>query len=212
MGRRSNRADGSNTETRRSRDDRDGRGDDITGNAPFDDLLDRFSSTDELLANTNQTLEQIERDQAALADLMAQLNELLGADSDPERLRRTDRPVVSDAIVEPQEEATDEITVPRDGSLSNVRLSWPQGSAQTIGIGLVGVDGESLVPFGPSGAKYIALDNVTVPFELDYGVEKGQTLTVRYVNNRVASDPNDPAEVQALTAYPSAVLTFTEGF
>lgn len=173
-------------------------------------ILDRFTSVDDLLRETNSTLEQTVNVNQALAANIGALAEALGEDVELSDFAAKERPVVSDAIVEPGERETDEIEVPSDGRLTDVRLSFPQGSAQSIGIGLKGRDGESLVPFGPPGAEFIALDNTVEEFELDYDVQKGETVTVRYINNREATNPDDPDEIEELTAFPSAVVTFTE--
>ena len=173
-------------------------------------ILDRFTSVDDLLRETNSTLEQTVSANQELAANVGALAEALGEDVDLSDFAAKERPVVSDAIVEPGERETDEIEVPSDGRLTDVRLSFPQGSAQSIGIGLKGRDGESLVPFGPPGAEFIALDNTVEQFRLDYDVQKGETVTVRYINNREAADPDDPDEIEELTAYPSAIVTFTE--
>ena len=170
-------------------------------------ILDRFTSVDDLLRETNSTLEQTVAVNEALAANIGSLAEALGEDVDLSDFAAAELPIVSDAIVEPGEQVTDEIVVPEDSVLTDVRLSFPQGSAQSVGIGVVGRDGESLVPFG--GGQFIALDNTVETFELNYDVQKDETITVRYVNNREADDPNDPAEIQELTAFPSAVVTFT---
>ena len=174
-------------------------------------ILDRFTSVDDLLRETNSTLEQTVSTNQSLAANIGALAEALGEDVKLSDFGAEELPVVSDAIVEPGERVTDEITVPANGRLTDIRLSFPQGSAQSIGIGLKGRDGESLVPFGPPGAEFIALDNTVETFELDYDVQKDETVTVRYINNREADNPDDPEEVEELTAFPSAVVTFTRG-
>jgi len=174
-------------------------------------ILDGFTSVDNLVRETNQMLQQTLSTNQALAQNVGALADALGEDVDLSDFAAEELPVVSDAIVEPGEEIEDEINVPEDGIITDVRLSFPQGSAQSIGIGLEGRDGESLVPFGPSGAKFIALDNTVEKFNLNYDVQKGETVTVRYINNREATDPDDPEEIEELTAFPSAIVTFRRG-
>jgi len=191
------------TGDRHTRSNSRGGGESITARQ----ILDRFTSVDDLLRETNSTLEQTVAVNEALAANIGSLAEALGEDVDLSDFAAAELPIVSDAIVEPGEQVTDEIVVPEDSVLTDVRLSFPQGSAQSVGIGVVGRDGELLVPFG--GGQFIALDNTVETFELNYDVQKDETITVRYVNNREADDPNDPDEIQELTAFPSAVVTFT---
>ena len=79
--------------------------------------------------------------------------------------------------------------------------------AQSIGIGIEGVDGENLVPYGPDQTRFIALDDKVYDISLDYDVRKGETLTVRFANNRSVGEDDDPED---LVAFPSAILIVTE--
>lgn len=163
---------------------------------PASGLLDLFTDVDDLLREVNDTLQGLSANQAAVGELLADMT-----NREIDLPNRNDLPLVSAEVVSTTAGiVTDEIEVPKDGILSEVSLTWPQGSNQSVGIGVVGVDGESLVPYGPADHKFIALDDVTKDFDLDYAVSKGETLTVRYVNNRNVDED----------AYPSAILTITE--
>jgi len=173
-----------------------GGGGDITAQG----ILDRFTSVDNLIEETNDTLADVAQTQVAIAEV---LSEMSGAElSLPSR---NTLPLYSDAVVDAGESDTHEVEIPKDGKLTKVWLTFPQGANQSIGIGVEGVDGESLIPFGPSGYNFIALDGTSVDFDLDYRVQKGETITVNYVNNR------NPESGDDLEAFPSAILIVTEG-
>ena len=53
---------------------------------------------------------------------------------------------------------------------------------------------ESLIPAGPKDAKYIALNDTTVTFNLDDSVLKNREYTIRFANN----DPNNDHFVNVL--------------
>ena len=163
-------------------------------------ILDRFTSVDNLIEETNDTLADVAQTQVAIAELLAEMS-----DTELSLPSRNELPLYSDAIVAAGESETDEVEMPKDGKLTKVWLTFPQGSNQSIGIGIEGVDGESLIPYGPSGYNFIALDGTSIDFDLDYRVQKGETLTVKYVNNRNPDNGDD------LEAFPSAILIVTEG-
>lgn len=178
-------------------------GDTTEGGIAASGVLDAFTDVDNILrevqntlSETNDTLQSLSANQSAVAELLADMTNQEVDVGYTSELSLVSAEVVpaSGSVVE------DEIRVPEDGILSQVYLTWPQGSNQSIGIGVVGVDGESLVPFGPANHKFIALDDVTVDFDLQYPVSEGETLTVRYVNNRNADED----------AYPSVILVITE--
>lgn len=115
----------------------------------------------------------------------------------------TELPLVSSAVVPQGDTANEDIRVPKDGRLTDVYLSFPAGANQSLAMGIRGVDNESLIPYGPKDHKYIALSDTVVQFSLDYRVEKGENLTVEYVNNRPPENDED--------GFLTAILVVTEG-
>jgi len=176
---------------------RGGGGDSINAQA----ILDRFTSVDNLIEETNDTLADVAQTQVAISEVLSEMSDVeLSLPS------RNELPLYSDVVVDAGESETHEVEMPKDGKLTKVWLTFPQGANQSIGIGVEGVDGESLIPFGPSGYNFIALDGTSIDFDLDYRVQKGETITVNYVNNR---DPDSDSD--DLEAFPSAILIVTEG-
>ncbi len=162
-------------------------------------VIDIFTRMDRLLENANDTLSDISSKQDTIVNM-------IGGDSTHRRIGgRNELPLYSDAIIDPGEKDEDSVKIPKDGKLIKVILTFPQGSNQSVGIGVKGVDGESLVPFGPAGYNYVALSGDSVTFNFDYDVQKGESLTVKYVNNR------DPDRGDEFTAFPSAILVMEEG-
>lgn len=178
-------------------------------------LLDRFTTVDEKLEETNDALRTVVRTNQAIAQALSSL-----AGEDVDIPSQNDLPLVADAVIQPQladgvtepgdydgnTEAAD-LNIPRDGVISQVFLSFPAGANQSIGVGLLGRDEEALIPYGPSGVRYVALDDKTVDFNLDYDVDKGESVTARFINERVAETEQ---EIDELTAYASAIVVVTE--
>jgi hypothetical protein len=133
---------------------------------------------------------------------------------------RNDLPLVADAVIEPAladgvtepsdydgNTASETLIMPRDGYISEVVLVFPAGANQSVGIGVDGVNDESLVPFGPAGVNYIALDDQSIDFSLDYDVNNDEEIEVRFINSRVAETQD---EIDTLSAYASALITVSE--
>lgn len=168
-------------------------------------ILDRFTSVDDKLDETVDVLQDVVQTNAVLIDALADIT-----DVDITRPERNDRPLVAAESIEPEDTVTTELTVPNDGYVSDVYLSFPTGANQSVGIGVVGTDGEALVPFGPSEVDYIALDGETVDFELDYNVQDDETITVRFANSRSVPDDATEEEIAELTTFATAVVVVTE--
>jgi hypothetical protein len=118
----------------------------------------------------------------------------------PPEFAQSDLPLVDAQLVEQGGEVSNDVTVPKDGYLTHVYLDFPSGANQSLGIGVRGADDESLVPYGPKGFKYVALNDTTIDFTPNYRVEKGDNLTVEYVNNRPVDEPG----------YLTTILVVTE--
>lgn len=188
-----------------------------SGNDTGDDepFIDRYTGVDEQLEVLINEMRDLGRTNAELATAIAGLS-----GTELELPERNDLPLVADAVIEPQvsddvsppseydgNTETVDLSIPTDGTVSQVYLSFPAGANQSIGIGIVGTSQESLVPFGPSGVKYVALDDKTVEFSFDYAVSDDETVTARFINERVAETAD---EIEDLTAYASAIVVVTE--
>lgn len=188
---------------------RDGRG---QGTTRAQGPLDRFTEVDDLLRETNNTLTTLDSTVRSLAEAIDDQTDI-----EIELPVQNELPLVADAVIAPDVTAgsgldTDnteqfDLNIPRSGRVTRVLLAFPQGANQSVGIGVAGADGQQLIPFGPSGTKFVALDGETVEFELDYPVEKGETVTVNFVNTRQAETEQ---EVEDLTAFANAIVTVTE--
>lgn len=166
-------------------------------------VLDLFTDVDDLLREVNETLTSMDDTLGSVSDNQVALGNVLNrlTEEDADLPSRIDRPLVDDETVQQGETVENDIEVPKDGRLTQVYLSFPEGANQSLGIGVRGVNEESLVPFGPKGHKFIALDDRVVSFDLDYRVEKGEKLSVEYVNNRPVDEEG----------YLTAILVVTEG-
>lgn len=147
-------------------------------------ILDRFTSVDDLIEQTNQTLSELEQTQRALATALDEQTEL---EVEVEQRNQNELPYDLSQVV-PEDTPTNspetvEFEVPKDGTLTRVLFGWPDGAQQALGIGLRGTQGEQLIPRGPSPTQFTGLNDKTVTYEQDYPVQSGETLTVRYANN-----------------------------
>lgn len=190
--------------------------DDVDASGLLDgDVLDQFTTIDERLSETEQALTEVVKVNRSIADALA-----AATGQDVDLPTKADRPLVADAVIEPQladgvsepsgydgNEVVDELSIPTNGTVTRITPVFPQGANQSIGIGIDGTDGENLVPFGPPGVNYLALDDQAPDFNLDYDASKEETLTARFINERVAQDQQ---EIDELTAYASAIVVVTE--
>jgi len=178
-------------------------------------FLDQFTDVDEQLEAVVDQLEAVGRTNTALAEAVAALT-----DAEIDLPSRVDRPLVADAVIEPAladgvtepddyDGNTETVTleIPRSGYISEVVLVFPAGASQSVGVGIEGVNDESLVPFGPSDVNYIALDDQSIDFSLDYDVAEGEEIEVNFINAREAQTTDAIAD---LTAYASSVITVSE--
>lgn len=198
-----------NARGNRARSTRSGSG---GGDEPF---FDRLTDIDDQLEDANDALQAVTRTNKAVAEALSALS---GVELDLPS--RNDLPLVADAVIEPAlaggvtepsdydgNTASETLIVPRDGYVSEVVLVFPAGANQSIGIGVDGVNDESLVPFGPAGVNYIALDDESIDFSLDYDVNNDEEIEVRFINSRVAETQD---EIDTLSAYASALITVSE--
>jgi hypothetical protein len=152
-------------------------------------LLDRFTSVDDVLRSVDDTVASLNRN---VRELSQALDEQTGLDIDvtqtPPAERSYDLSQVVPANTSANQPVTDEFNIPADGTITRILLGWPDGAQQAVGIGVDGVNGESLIPAGPKDSRYVALNDKVVPFNLDDSVSKNDTYTVRFANN---DDTND---------------------
>lgn len=196
---------------RRSRGRSGGSDDDLS----LSGILDRFTSIDEKVDDLTGEVKELAETNRAIAEVLSGMG-----GSEVSLPSSNDLPLVADAVIQPAladgvtepndydgNTETVDLEIPRDGYISQVYLSFPAGANQSIGVGLVGRDQESLIPYGPAGVNYVALDDKTVEFSLDYDVDDDESVTFRFINQRVAQSQGD---VDDLTAYASGIVVVTE--
>lgn len=152
-------------------------------------VIDRFTDLDELLRDTNQTLQQVAQTQAALAAAIdAGTEQDLGVGD----VERSEYPFDFSTAVPPETGVGDPVTkafeAPYEGTLTEVVIGFPSGTQQAVGFGLDGPDGSRLVPQGPSGTRFVGFDNEVIRFGLSEPVEKNASFEIRFANN----DVNNP--------------------
>jgi len=184
----------SNDRHSRSRGGGDGRQDSINANA----LLDRFTDIDDLIRDTNRTLQQVAQTQQALAQAIDDGTEFeLNL---PEESEASEFPFdFSTSVPEfpearPEDPLAEVFETPKDGTLTDVLIGYPSGTQQAVGVRLEGVDGESLIPRGPSGAQFVAFDDEVIRFNLNEPIQKNEEITIKFANN----DEENPHFVNVL--------------
>ena len=178
----------------RSRGGGDGRQDSINASA----LLDRFTDIDDLLRETNSTLQQVAQTQQALAQAIDDGTEFeLNL---PEESGASEFPFDFSTLVPefpaagPDDPLVEVFETPKDGTLTEVLIGYPSGTQQAVGVRLEGVDGESLIPRGPSGAQFVAFDDEVIRFNLNEPIQKNEEITIKFANN----DEENPHFVNVL--------------
>lgn len=150
--------------------------------------FDRPTSADDILRDLDGTVETLGRSVSALVD---SLDEQTALDVDVTQTPPAERPynfsqtIPADTPLNQPE--TEEWEIPHDGTVTKVILGWPDGAQQAAGIGVRGTQGESLIPAGPSGVKFLGLNDKVLTFSLDDGVRKDESYTFRFAN----TDPDN---------------------
>ncbi len=178
----------------RSRGGGGGRQDSISASA----ILDRFTDIDDLIRDTNRTLQQVAQTQQALAQAIDDGTEFeLNL---PEESEASEFPFdFSTSVPEfpearPEDPLVEVFETPKDGTLTDVLIGYPSGTQQAVGVRLEGVDGESLIPRGPSGAQFVAFDDEVIRFNLNEPIQKNEEITIKFANN----DEENPHFVNVL--------------
>ena len=166
----------------------------VTANA----LLDRFTDIDDLIRDTNRTLQQVAQTHQALAQASDDGTEFeLNL---PEESEASEFPFdFSTSVPEfpaarPEDPLVEVFETPKDGTLTDVLIGYPSGTQQAVGVRLEGVDGESLIPRGPSGAQFVAFDDEVIRFNLNEPIQKNEEITIKFANN----DEENPHFVNVL--------------
>ena len=166
----------------------------VTANA----LLDRFTDIDDLIRDTNRTLQQVAQTQQALAQAIDDGTEFeLNL---PEESEASEFPFdFSTSVPEfpaarPEDPLVEVFETPKDGTLTDVLIGYPSGTQQAVGVRFEGVDGESLIPRGPSGAQFVAFDDEVIRFNLNEPIQKNEEITIKFANN----DEENPHFVNVL--------------
>lgn len=151
-----------------------------SGDTPEAQLRDRLTGVDDTLRALEATVDTLDNTVNALVDS-------LDSQTAPAE-RPYDLSQVIPADTPTNDPETDTWTIPRDGTVTKLILGWPDGTQQAAGIGLRGKDGESLVPAGPKGSKFVALNDKVLTFNLADAVAKNDTYTFEFVNTDEEND------------------------
>ena len=161
-------------------------------------LLDRFTDIDDLIRDTNRTLQQVAQTQQALAQAIDDGTEFeLNL---PEESEASEFPFDFSTLVPefpdapPNDPLVEVFETPKDGTLTDVLIGYPSGTQQAVGVRLEGVDGESLIPRGPSGAQFVAFNDEVIRFNLNEPIQKNEEITIKFANN----DEENPHFVNVL--------------
>ena len=175
---------------RRRRGRSDGsRNDSIPANQVLGGILDRFTSVDEILSRLDQTVSSLDSN---VRELTSALNEQTDLSIEVTQSAKEERAYDFSQVVESasseNDPQTDTFDIPHDGEITKVVIGWPDGAQQAVGVGVSGVDGESLIPAGPTGARYVALNDKVLEFELSDTVSKGEQYNLQFANNDETED------------------------
>ena len=172
----------------RSRGGGGGRQDSISASA----ILDRFTDIDDLIRDTNRTLQQVAQTQQALAQALDD-----GTDFEldlPEETTESEFPFDFSTLVPefPDAPANDPLVETfnstKDGTLTEIIVGYPSGTQQAVGVRVEGPDGEALIPRGPSGTQFIAFNDEVLRFRVNVPLEKNETITIKFANNDDVED------------------------
>lgn len=137
--------------------------------------LDRLTSVDELLAETNQLLRQLAADPGQRSGGESAHN------ADPTFPFEFSRVVT--AGTRQADPATETFTAPSDGTVRAVIVGWPPGTQQAVGFGLKLKSGEALIPRGPSEASFVGYEDQTIEYEINKSMAEGEKADLRFINN-----------------------------
>lgn len=156
----------------------------------MDDWLDQLTTVDESLRSIHSTIEE---------DLIPPVVGI--ANSVDEDRTRSFQLEFSEEI-DPSTTTADPVevtrTVPFGGRITTFFVGWPDGTQNAAGIQLERNEGERLFPRNKED-QFIALNDVSHPFDLRAPVNKGEDLTVKFTN----ADTNE-------SHFLNAVVTVTE--
>ena len=172
----------------RSRGGGGGRQDSISASA----ILDRFTDIDDLIRDTNRTLQQVAQTQQALAQAIDDGTEFelnLPEDSEASEFPFDFSTLVPEFPDAPPDDPLVEVfEAPKDGTLTEILVGYPSGTQQAVGVRVEGPDGEALVPRGPSGTQFIAFNDEVLRFRVNVPLEKNETITIKFANNDDVED------------------------
>lgn len=164
-------------------------------NAPDDDsisargILDRFTSIDNLVRETNESLRQITQTNLAMVEA---LEEFSGIELEVGTRSKSEYPYDMSEVVPSATERSDPqietFSVPKDSTLVRVIIGWPDGAQQAVGAGVRTPDDARLVPRGPGQRDYLAFNDKVLTFDVNEPVHKSEELKVRFINNDPEND------------------------
>lgn len=138
-------------------------------------LLDRFTSVDEQLTALTEEVQETNR----LLRRVANQGQDAGGFGEalPYNLSKDIPPNTTF-----DNEATTELAVPYDGTMTHVIIGWSRGCNFAAGVRVARGSGQDIIPAGTADAPYVAWDDVTIPFAVDVSVSKGEVIRAEFVN------------------------------
>lgn len=157
----------------------------------MDGPIDQFTEVDERLESIQTT---IGNEIAPTLDAIA--NGVGGGESRSFQLEFSEEIEAGTTSADPVEVVRE---IPFDGRVTTFFCGWPDGTQNTAGIRLERNEGEGLFPRN-KGDQFVALNDVSHPFDLRVPVAEGEDLVVKFTN----ADTNE-------AHFLNAVVTVTEG-
>lgn len=151
-------------------------------------LLDRFTSIDEKLKETNDHLRKLRKQNDKLDSLISAINQ---SGSFPDvaapRTAYIDLSHYVSADVATDDPETEDRSVPFDGEITSIIIGFNDGSSGKAGLGLdlENVDGsteDKLFPFNEDD-DYFAVNDFSEKLDAGFTVSGSQTLVGRFANN-----------------------------
>jgi len=161
----------------------------MTAQQVLSGFLDRFTSVDELLQQLDQTVSSLDTNVRNLSEALDEQTDLeIEVTQENQSARAYDYSTVVASTTSEASPETVSFNIPSAGTVTKAVVGWPDGAQQAVGVGVKGVDGESLIPAGPSGARYVALNDKVLEFPLNDQVSKGESYTIEFANNDSEQD------------------------
>lgn len=165
----------------------------MSGSGP----LDRITSIDNEIETLQDDVHSVISQLQTTNELLAGIADQLGADDDLDpfsELYSYDLSHVVDADTTRAEPFAATWTAPYDLTIVEAIIYHPDGANQAVGTGIRDSDGNSIVPKGPSGQRYHALNDVSLHVEPDHRMPEDDQIIVE----SYSTDTEHPHQVSVV--------------